>query len=98
MANNTEWNGRAILNGAAGGAASLSTVAFQVGMDPKQTISTAFGDFTLSTGSISALTAATLSTVTIASAVAQTSRAVVSLDLAMTAVQTEQALERSKIG
>ena len=91
VANNTEWNGRAILNGAAGGSGSLSTVAFQVGMDPKQTISTAFGDFTLSTGSISALTSATLSTVTIASAVAQTSKAVVSLDLAMTAVSNQRA-------
>ena len=41
---NTQWNGRNILNGAAGGAATASSVSFQVGMDPSQTIPVNFGN------------------------------------------------------
>lgn len=44
IAENTQWNGRDILDGTAGG--SGSTVAYQVGADPSQTISLAFGNFT----------------------------------------------------
>jgi len=45
IADNTEWNGRTILNNAANGSGS-SMVAFQVGMDAGQTISVDFGNFT----------------------------------------------------
>jgi len=44
IADNTEWNGRTILNNQANGSGS-SLVAFQVGMDAGQTISVDFGDF-----------------------------------------------------
>jgi flagellin len=44
IADNTEWNGRTILNNTANGSGS-SLVAFQVGMDAGQTISVDFGDF-----------------------------------------------------
>jgi len=43
VAANTQWNGRNILNGDAGGS-TVSTVAFQVGADPTQTVSLAFGN------------------------------------------------------
>jgi flagellin len=45
IADNTEWNGRTILNNQANGSGS-SMVAFQIGMDAGQTISVDFGDFT----------------------------------------------------
>jgi len=51
IADNTEWNGRTILNNAANGSGS-SLVAFQIGMDAGQTISVDFGD--LRNGSIAA--------------------------------------------
>ncbi len=42
IANNTEWNGRAVLNGNAGGT-GVQTVSFQVGGNAGQTISVDFG-------------------------------------------------------
>ena len=42
IANNTEWNGRAVLNGNAGGS-GVQTVSFQVGGNAGQTISVDFG-------------------------------------------------------
>ena len=42
IANNTEWNGRPVLNGNAGGSA-VQTVSFQVGGNAGQTISVNFG-------------------------------------------------------
>jgi flagellin len=44
IADNTEWNGRAILSNAADGTSS-SLVEFQVGVDTGQTVSVDFGDF-----------------------------------------------------
>lgn len=90
---NTEWNGRPILNGNAGAstAGGLSRVAYQVGMDAAQTISVAFGNFTASTGSFSALASKTLSAATIGSAITVASGAMVKLDLALTAVSKQRA-------
>ena len=42
IANNTEWNGRAVLNGNAGGS-GVQDVSFQVGGNAGQTISVDFG-------------------------------------------------------
>ena len=42
IANNTEWNGRAVLNGNAGGT-GVQNVSFQVGGNAGQTISVDFG-------------------------------------------------------
>jgi hypothetical protein len=49
VATNTEWNGRAILDGGAGGAAGVSGVTFQVGVDGGQTLAVDFGSFNNST-------------------------------------------------
>ena len=52
IATNTEWNGRAILDGGAGGAAGVSGVTFQVGVDGGQTLAVDFGSFNNSTGGV----------------------------------------------
>ena len=45
IADNTQWNGRNILDGAAGGATGVSTVAYGIGQDgtAAQALSTSFG-------------------------------------------------------
>jgi flagellin len=45
IANNTEWNGRAVLNGNAGGT-GVNDVSYQVGGNAGQTISVNFGNMT----------------------------------------------------
>ena len=70
IAMNTEWNGRAILDGAAGGT-STSTVVFQVGVDGGQTLTVAFGNIQNgSTGTMSGLAANSLTGATVASGMA----------------------------
>lgn len=93
VADNTEWNGRVILNGNAGASAggSLSAVTFQVGAGQAQTIAVNFGNFTNSDGSMSTLASTRLSAATIASAVSVASNAITSLDTAMTAVSNQRA-------
>ena len=85
MADNTQWNGRNILNGAAGGSAGASTVAFQVGMDPTQTISLSFGNMTDGASGVMSQLGASgiLSTATVASAIAQASSVLVWSDAAI---------------
>jgi len=93
IADNTEWNGRKILNGTAGGASS--TVAFQVGSGAKQTISLSFGNFTNASGktmnSLTPASAMTLSTATIASALNMGSKVITAADVAIAAVSTQRA-------
>ena len=93
IADNTEWNGRKILNGLAGGASS--TVAFQVGSGAKQTISLSFGNFTNASGktmnSLTPASAMTLSTATIASALNMGSKVITAADVAIGAVSTQRA-------
>ena len=91
IVDNTEYNGRKILNAAAGGSAGVSTVAFQVGMDPKQTISTTFGNFMDTTGKLSGMASKTLSTVTVASAINQASSVVTELDVVIADVSAQRA-------
>ena len=93
VADNTEWNGRVILNGNAGASAggSLSAVTFQVGAGEAQTIAVNFGNFTNTDGSMSTLASTRLSAATIASAVSVASNAITSLDTAMTAVSNQRA-------
>lgn len=93
VADNTQWNGRVILNGNAGASAggSLSAVTFQVGAGAAQTIAVNFGNFTDSNGKMSGIASTMLSAATIASAVSVASSAIVSLDTAMTAVSTQRA-------
>ncbi len=93
IADNTEWNGRVILNGNAGASAggSLSAVTFQVGAGEAQTIAVDFGNFTNTDGSMSTLASTRLSAATIASAVSVASNAITSLDTAITAVSDQRA-------
>lgn len=93
IATSTEWNGRPILNGNAGASAAggLSSVSYQVGMNANQTVAVTFGNFTDSTGSLSALASKTLSAATIGSAITVASGAIGKLDLAMTAVSKQRA-------
>lgn len=93
IADNTEWNGRVILNGNAGASAggSLSAVTFQVGAGEAQTIAVNFGNFTNTDGSMSTLASTRLSAATIASAVSVASNAITSLDTAITAVSDQRA-------
>jgi flagellin len=93
IADNTQWNGRNILDGNAGASAAggASSVAFQVGADPSQTFSTAFGNFGNASGVMSALVSTYLSATTIASAIALASNAMVELDTAIASVSSQRA-------
>ena len=92
IAENTQWNGRDILNGTAGGA--TSTVAFQIGMDPTQTVSLSFGNFSDTSGKVMGSLASattTLSAATIALGITNASTALVMTDKAIEAVSTQRA-------
>ena len=91
IVDNTQWNGRNILDASAGGAATVSTVAWQVGMNPKQTISTTFGNFTDSSGMLSGMASKTLSTLTVASAINQASAVITELDVVIGDVSNQRA-------
>ena len=87
---NTEWNGRAIMAGAAGGAATVSGVTYQVGMDPSQTIAVNFGNMA-SDATMASLNGFGLDATTIASAIAKSSQVITSADVAIEAVSTQRA-------
>ena len=87
---NTQWNGRNILNGAAGGAATVSGVSFQVGMDPSQTIAVNFGNMA-SDATMASLNGFGLDATTVASAIAKASRVITAADVAIEAVSTQRA-------
>ena len=94
IANNTQWNGRNILDGNAGASATTgaSGVAFQIGVNPSQTFSTTFGNFTATSGFMSHIAAsANIQTTTIASAITESSRAIVLLDTAISEVSSQRA-------
>lgn len=90
IAMNTEWNGRVILSGAAGGT-STSTVVYQVGVDGGQTMTFAFGNFQNgSAGTMSGIAAEVLTGTTIASGVSNASSAISALDTAIEAVSNQR--------
>ena len=91
IADNTQWNGRNILDGSAGASTGKSTVAFQVGVNQKQTISTTFGNFNNTTGDMSALASTRLSAATVASAVTVASNAITRLDNTIADVSAQRA-------
>ncbi|MDA9919884.1 flagellin [bacterium] len=99
VATNTEWNGRAILDGGAGGAAGVSGVTFQVGVDGGQTIAVDFGSFNNSTGGVmnglgstgGAIGLASTAGATQASGIALASTVIGLTDTAITAVSTQRA-------
>ena len=95
IANNTQWNGRSILQGDAN-AAGDSTVKFQVGANGGQTVAVNFGDISQSGGttfqafSAAAATAA-ISAQSTASAITTGTAAVTAIDSAITAVNSQRA-------
>jgi len=89
VAANTQWNGRNILNGDAGGS-TVSTVAFQVGADPTQTVSLTFGNMS-SDATMASVNSLSLDAATIASAIDKASAVMVVTDLAIEAVSTQRA-------
>ena len=91
IADNTQWNGRNILDGSAGASVGKSTVAFQVGVNEKQTISTSFGNVNNTDGHMSALASTRLSAATIASAVIVASNAITQLDNTISDVSAQRA-------
>ena len=91
IADNTQWNGRNILDGSAGASTGKSTVAFQVGSDYKQTISTTFGNFNNSTGKLSGLASKVISGTTIASAINMASKSIVEIDVVIGDVSSQRA-------
>lgn len=95
IANNTQWNGRSILQGDAN-AAGDSTVKFQVGANGGQTVAVDFGDISQSGGATfqafsAAATTAAISAGTTASAITTGTAAVTAIDSAITAVNTQRA-------
>jgi flagellin len=91
IADNTQWNGQNILDGSAGASTGKSTVAFQIGANEKQTISTAFGNFNNTTGSLSGLASKRLSAATIASGITVASGAIGELDTVISGVSAQRA-------
>jgi flagellin len=102
ISNNTEWNGRAILNGNAGGS-GVRNVSFQVGGNAGQTISVDFGYMvggglkvagasgpTLASGGV-ALSAIAISGATTAAAQTAASAAMTGIDLAIENVSNQRA-------
>lgn len=93
---NTQWNGKDILDGTANG--TSASVAFQVGANGGQTISLSFGNVGSATvATISGMVetvasaAADLVAATTASAITRGTSAVIALDSAITAVNSQRA-------
>jgi flagellin len=95
IVDNTTFNGRNVLNAAAGGAANASKVAFQVGAGAKQTISLTFGNFlqTGASGTFKSLASATLtlSAATTTLGITNASKVMVVTDLAIERVSKQRA-------
>ena len=96
IAQNTQWNGRDILDGTANG--TSGTVAFQVGANGGQTVSVNFGNATnAAVASTSGLiqdvnsAAATITAGTTASALTKGTSAVTAIDTAITNVNSQRA-------
>ena len=96
IAQNTQWNGRDILDGTANG--TSGTVAFQVGANGGQTVSVNFGNATNATvASTSGLiqdvkvAASAITAGTTASALTKGTSAVTAIDTAITNVSTQRA-------
>ena len=95
IANNTQWNGRAILQGDAN-AAGDSNVKFQVGANGGQTVAVDFGDISQSGSTEFAAfsagaTGSFISAQTTASAITTGTAAVTAIDSAITAVNNQRA-------
>ena len=91
---NTQWNGREILDGNAAGSGQGTSVAFQVGMNPSQTMSVGFGDFTSAgNGVMTSLNGYTRNSgsSSIASSITAASNVITAADVALEAVSNQRA-------
>jgi len=93
IADNTQWNGRNILDGSAGASTGLSTVAFGIGQDgtAAQTLSTSFGNFNNTTGKLSGLASKVITGTTIASAITVAAATVTEIDVVIGDVSAQRA-------
>ena len=93
IVDNTQWNGRNILDGSAGASAGKSAVAFQIGQDgvKTQTLSTSFGNFSDSDGKLSGLASKVITGTTIASAINMASKSITEIDVVIGDVSSQRA-------
>ena len=95
IADNTQWNGRNILDGSAGASTGKSTVAFGIGQDgtAAQTLSTSFGNFNNTTGALSGLASKIITgtSSTTASAITVAAAAIVEIDVVIGDVSSQRA-------
>ena len=93
IADNTQWNGRNILDGSAGASTGKSTVAFGIGQDgtAAQTLSTSFGNFNNTTGKLSGLASKVITGTTITSAITVAAATVTEIDVVIGDVSSQRA-------
>ena len=93
IVDNTQWNGRNILDGSAGASTGKSTVAFGIGQDgvKTQTLSTTFGNFNNTTGKLSGLASKVITGTTIASAINMASKSITEIDVVIGDVSSQRA-------
>jgi flagellin len=93
IVDNTQWNGRNILDGSAGASTGKSTVAFQIGQDgvKTQTLSTSFGNFNNTTGKLSGLASKVITGTTIASGILMASKSITEIDVVIGDVSSQRA-------
>ena len=95
IADNTQWNGRNILDGSAGASTGKSTVAFGIGQDgtAAQTLSTSFGNFNNTTGALSGLASKIITgtSSTTASAITVAAASIVEIDVVIADVSAQRA-------
>ena len=93
IVDNTQWNGRNILDGSAGASTGKSTVAFGIGQDgvKTQTLSTSFGNFNNTTGKLSGLASKVITGTTIASAINMASKSITEIDVVIGDVSSQRA-------
>jgi flagellin len=93
IADNTQWNGRNILDGSAGASTGKSTVAFGIGQDgtAAQTLSTSFGNFNNTTGKLSGLASKVITGTTITSAITVAAATVTEIDVVIADVSAQRA-------
>ena len=94
IVDNTQWNGRNILDGSAGASTGKSAVAFQIGQDgvKTQTLSTTFGNFSDGTsGKLSGLASKVITGTTIASAINMASKSITEIDVVIGDVSSQRA-------
>jgi flagellin len=93
IADNTQWNGRNILDGSAGASAGKSAVAFGIGQDgtAAQTLSTSFGNFNNTTGALSGLASKVITGTTITSAITMAAATITEIDVVIADVSSQRA-------